>query len=396
MKHSLERDEPSIFEVMGALAKKYDAINLAQGIPDFSPPAVALEAAGTSIRSGGNGYSSSIGMPGLRNAIANHGALAGHFDPDHEITVVAGATEGLLCALKALTSPGDEVLVALPCYDFYPALIALAGCKMVGVKLREEENGLMFDKNLLEEALTSQTRVLLVNSPHNPSGHVLRKEEADLLADIAVSANLILLCDEVYEHFCFDRAHISLGCDPRVRARTVVVCAASKTFNLPGWRVGWVSAHAPLTRRIRTVHAAMTFCAPSPLQVGVQAALAHCASGEYLTNLKEEHEKRRDLMVRLIEAAGWRPLKPAGGFFIIAQAPEAFAEVAINELCIDMTMSGKVAALPIAEMSTVVEANSRYARFMFSRDLSTLEEAGRLLSAYTHIHNPHGTHRFEN
>ncbi len=266
----------TIFAEMTALAVRHDAVNLGQGFPDTDGPAGMLEVARSAIASGCNQYPPGAGIPELRKAIAEH--QAAHYglvhDPDTEVLVTVGATEAISAALLALVHPGDEVLLIEPYYDSYAAAVALAGATRRSVPLVADGNRFALDTDSLAEAITPATRALILNSPHNPTGTVLHRDELTTLAAVAAEHDLLVIADEVYEHLVFDGAqHLPIATLPEMAQRTLSVSSAGKTFSVTGWKIGWVCGPAHLVAAVRATKQFLTFVGGAPFQPAVAHAL---------------------------------------------------------------------------------------------------------------------------
>jgi N-succinyldiaminopimelate aminotransferase len=263
----------TIFAEMSALAVATGSINLGQGFPDEDGPQEMLDAAIEAIRGGHNQYPPGIGVPELRHAIAAHQAkwYSLDYDPDSEVLVTAGATEAIAASLLALCEPGSEVVTFEPYYDSYAACIAMAGAQRRVVQLRAPDWS--FDLDALERAISPRTRVLLLNSPHNPTGKVFSVEELELVARLCVDHDLLAVTDEVYEHLAFDGRHVPLATMPGMRDRTVTISSGGKTFSCTGWKVGWICAPPALVDAVKTVKQFLTYVNGGPFQYGVAVGL---------------------------------------------------------------------------------------------------------------------------
>ena len=270
----------TIFAEMSALALSTGAINLGQGFPDTDGPEEIREAAVRALRDGrGNQYPPGPGVPELRTAITAHQQrrYGLGYDPDTEVLVTAGATEAIAAALLALVEPGDEVIALEPYYDSYAACIAMAGGRRVPVTLRahEDEGRFHLDLDELRDAVTDRTRLLLINTPHNPTGTVLTREELAAIAELAVERDLLVVTDEVYEHLVFDAAeHVPLATFPGMRERTVTISSSGKTFSFTGWKVGWVTGAPELVTAVRSAKQYLTYVSAGPFQYAVAEALS--------------------------------------------------------------------------------------------------------------------------
>src|SRR6266540_2157730 len=292
----------TIFAEMSALAVRTGAVNLGQGFPDSDGPALVAEAAIDAIRSGHNQYPPGIGIPALRAAIAEHQRhwwdLA--YDPDTEVLVTAGATEALAACFLALCDAGDEVVMFEPYYDSYAAGVAMAGAARRTVLLRAPSYG--FDADDLRAAITPRTRLLVLNSPHNPTGKVFSADELRAIAAVAVEHDLVVVTDEVYEHIVFDGTHIPMATLPGMAERTLTISSAGKTFSFTGWKVGWACGPAELVTAARTAKQFLTYTVATPLQHAVAAALA--LPDDYYGGLAAGLRAKRDRLCAGLEAAG--------------------------------------------------------------------------------------------
>ncbi|ACY15055.1 aminotransferase class I/II-fold pyridoxal phosphate-dependent enzyme [Haliangium ochraceum] len=304
----------TIFSEMTRLATEHSAVNLGQGFPDFDGPEFVKRAAIDAIESGHNQYCRSFGIPTLNAAIAAHQERFWglRYHPETEITVYAGATEAIFATLQALCDVGDEVVLFEPYYDSYMASVAAAGAVARPVKLVSPD--FAYDPAELERAITPRTRLLLLNSPHNPSGKVFGRDELEHIAQLCTERDLIAVTDEVYEHLVFEGEHIPLASLPGMRERTVQISSLGKSFSLTGWKIGHTCASPPLTRALRTAHQFITFCNGSPLQVA--AAVAYAAPDSYFDELSRDYRIRRDRLCAGLADIGFEVLPPAGTYFV--------------------------------------------------------------------------------
>jgi N-succinyldiaminopimelate aminotransferase len=309
----------TVFAEMSALAVATGSVNLGQGFPDYPGPSAVLDVARAAIGTAADQYPPGPGIPELRAAIAAHvRRFRGRdLDPDSEVLVTAGATEALSAALLALLETGDEVVLFEPMYDCYAAGIAMAGGVARPVPLRPPADGAgrwTFDPAELRTAITPRTRLLLVNTPHNPTGTVFTRDELALLAEHALEHDLLVLTDEVYEHLVFDGAeHVSMAALPGMRERTLVVGSAGKTFNVTGWKIGWISGPAPLVSAVRTAKQFLTYVNGGPFQPAVAAGLA--LPDEYFAGVAKDLQYRRDVLVQGLQAAGLPVISPEATYF---------------------------------------------------------------------------------
>jgi N-succinyldiaminopimelate aminotransferase len=309
----------TVFAEMSALAVATGSINLGQGFPDYPGPPEVLDVARAAIGTAADQYPPGPGTPELRAAIAGHvERFGGHaYDPADEVLVTAGATEALSATMLALLEPGDEVVLFEPMYDCYAAAIAMAGGVARPVPLRPPASGAgpwTFDVAELRAAVTPRGRVLLLNSPHNPTGKVFTRAELGTLAALAMEHELLVLTDEVYEHLVFSGArHTSLATVPGMRERTLVVSSAGKTFNVTGWKVGWICGPAPLVSAVRTAKQFLTYVNAGPFQPAVAAGLR--LPDDYFAGIARDLEYRRDVLVRGLAAAGLPVVSPEATYF---------------------------------------------------------------------------------
>lgn len=307
----------TVFAEMSALATRTGAINLGQGFPDTDGPPEVAEAAVRAIREGeGNQYPPGPGIPELRRAVAEHQRhrYGLSWDPDTEVLVTAGATEAITSAVLALTEPGDEVIALEPFYDSYSACTAMAGAHLVGVTLRPP--GYALDVDALRHAVTDRTRMILLNSPHNPTGAVLSREELAAVAELAVRHDLLVVTDEVYEYLVYEGEHLPLASFPGMRDRTVSISSHGKTFAFTGWKIGWVTGPAALVSAVRTVKQFLTYVSGGPFQYAAAQALALPRS--YFDALTDGMRARRDLLADGLTEAGFTVFRPRGTYFVTA------------------------------------------------------------------------------
>ncbi|ANS66815.1 aminotransferase [Streptomyces lincolnensis] len=377
----------TIFAEMSALAVRTGAINLGQGFPDTDGPEEIREAAVRALRAGhGNQYPPGPGIPELRTAISAHqqrryGLL---FDPDTEVLVTAGATEAIAASLLALLEPGDEVVALEPYYDSYAACIAMAGGKRVPVTLRPHEDSFRLDLDELRAAVTDRTRLLLINTPHNPTGTVLTREELTAIAELAVERDLLVVTDEVYEHLVFGEAeHLPLAGFPGMRERTVTIGSAGKTFSFTGWKVGWVTAAPELVAAVRSAKQFLTYVSSGPFQYAVAEALA--LPDTYFTAFRDDMLAKRDLLATGLAEAGFKVFRPAGTYFVttdirplgtaLSQEGDGFA------FCRALPERAGVVAIPNAVFYDHRDAGAPFVRFAFCKRTEVLEEAVKRLKA---------------
>jgi len=377
----------TIFAEMSALAVQTGAINLGQGFPDTDGPEEVREAAVRALRDGrGNQYPPGPGVPELRTAIAAHQErrYGLSYDPGTEVLVTAGATEAIAATLLSLLEPGDEVIALEPYYDSYAACIAMAGGTRVPVTLRPHEDSFRLDLDELRAAVTDRTRLLLINTPHNPTGTVLTRAELTAIAELAVERDLLVVTDEVYEHLVFDAAeHLPLATFPGMRDRTVTIGSAGKTFSFTGWKVGWVTAAPGLVSAVRSAKQFLTYVSSGPFQYAVAEALA--LPDSYFTAFREDMLAKRDLLAAGLADAGFKVFQPAGTYFIttdirplgtvLSEEGDGFA------FCRALPERAGVVAIPNAVFYDHREAGAPFVRFAFCKRTEVLEEATKRLKA---------------
>jgi N-succinyldiaminopimelate aminotransferase len=372
----------TIFAEMTALAQQTGAVNLGQGFPDTDGPNAMLEQAVDAIRGGLNQYPPGPGLPPLRQAIAAHrkGRYGLAYDPDSEILVTVGATEAISAAILALCETGDEVVLLEPYYDSYAAALALAGAVRRPVPLRPVSAGgrFTFDPNDLRAAVTSRTRVLLLNSPHNPTGTALTVDELQTIADIAIEHDLIVVTDEVYEHLTFDDVvHVPIATLPGMRERTVSVSSAGKTFSVTGWKVGWICAPAALVRAVMTVKQFLTFTHSGPMQLAVAHGLLR--EMEWVEALRSSLQLRRDRLADGLAAVGLDVHRPEATYFIQADVrPLGLTDGA--SFARTLPHEAGVVGIPTVVFCDDPDVGRPFVRFAFCKRDDVLDEAvGRLL-----------------
>ncbi|MEU8541205.1 pyridoxal phosphate-dependent aminotransferase [Streptomyces sp. NPDC048717] len=366
----------TIFAEMSALATRTGAINLGQGFPDTDGPEEIREAAVRALREGrGNQYPPGPGVPELRTAIAEHQqrryGLA--YDPDSEVLVTAGATEAIAATLLALLEPGDEVVALEPYYDSYAACIAMAGGTRVPVTLRPRDGAFALDLDELRGAITRRTRLILLNTPHNPTGTVLDRAELTAIAELAQEHDLLVVTDEVYEHLVFDDAvHIPLATLPGMRERTVTIGSAGKTYSFTGWKVGWVTASPELTSAVRSAKQFLTYVASGPFQYAIAEALR--LPDSYTDTLRADLQAKRDLLVDGLTAAGFGVHRPAGTYFVTTDI-RPLGEKDGFAFCRALPERAGVVAIPNAVFYDNRDEGAPFVRFAFCKKEAVLREA---------------------
>src|SRR3954449_7857681 len=362
----------TIFTEMSALAERTGAINLGQGFPDEDGPQAVLEAAQAAIRNGRNQYAPLPGVPALRVAIADHQQrfYGISLDPDTEVQVTMGATEAIAAAILGLCEPGDDVLAFDPSYDSYSAATMMAGARFVPIPLQPPD--WTFD----ELPVTPDARVILVNSPHNPTGRVLTRDELQRIADFVIEHDLIAITDEVYEHLVFDGLeHIPLSTLPGMAERTLTISSLGKTFSVTGWKVGWATGPVPLVAAVRAAKQFLTFAGATPFQHAGAAALR--LGDEWYAAFAQELKAKRDRLCGGLAAAGLEVLRPQGTYFANADAGgDATA------FCRELVTRAGVVAIPTSVFSSEPERLRPYVRFAFCKRPAVIDEAARRLAAH--------------
>jgi methionine aminotransferase len=366
----------TIFAVMTALAREHGAINLAQGFPDFDPPSELMERVATAMREGHNQYAPMPGVPALRQAISRKiGACYGREpEPDTEITITAGATQALFCAIQAIVHPGDEVLLLEPAYDSYAPAIRLAG----GIPIPSRLAGPHFrpDWDDVRALLSDKTRLIITNNPHNPTGRVF--DESDMLAlrNIVLDRQLWLLSDEVYEHLVYDgRTHHSVLADPELYARSLVTFSFGKTFHATGWKMGYVVAPPALTAELRKVHQFNVFSVFTPGQVALAGYMEHT---QVWQDLPRFYQAKRDFFFSRLEGAPFKVLPCEGTYFGLLDY-SALSKETDREFCTRFTGLGGVALIPLSPFASQPMEDSRLVRVCFAKTEGLLEQAAEKL-----------------
>jgi len=366
----------TIFAEMTALAVATDSINLGQGFPDTDGPAEVAEVAIAAIRDGrGNQYPPGAGVPELRQAISRHQQrwYGLDVDPDTEVLVTAGATEAIAAAILGLCEPGDEVVVFEPSYDSYLATIAMAGAVAVTVPLRSPDWS--FDPDQLRAAVSPTTRLMLLNTPHNPTGKVFTAAELDEIADVAIERDLIVVTDEVYEHLTFDRDHIPLATRPGMAERTLTISSAGKTFSFTGWKIGWISGPADLIAAVRRVKQFLTYVHGGPFQYAVAHGLG--LPDDYFAGVASSLRDGRDQLAAGLSRLGFDPFVPEAGYFVTTDVtplgePDGMA------FCRALAQQCGVVAIPSVvfySSKAGVRIGLPLVRWAFCKQRSVLDEA---------------------
>ncbi len=362
----------TIFAEMSALADRTASINLGQGFPDTDGPAEVAEAAIAAIRAGHNQYPPGLGIAELRRSIAEHQQrfYGLTYDPDTEILVTTGATEAIAASLLALCDDGDEVVTFEPYYDSYAACIAMAGAHRRVVTLRAPTYH--FDPDDLRAAITPKTRLVLLNSPHNPTGKVFDRGELELIAEICVEHDLLAITDEVYEHLVFDGEHIPLASLPGMRERTVTISSAGKTFSFTGWKIGWVCAVPGLMAAVRMVKQYLTYATGAPFQHAIAGALL--LDDAYYAAFTDDMRLKRDLLCTGLADVGFDVFEPSGTYFVTVDIRPLGADDG-TAFCRYLPERCGVVAIPNVVFYDDVDEGRPLVRFAFCKRMEVLAEA---------------------
>lgn len=374
----------TIFAEMSALATSTGAINLGQGFPDTDGPPAMLEAAQRAIRDGFNQYPPGPGIPELRQAIAESRLRdrGQRFDPDCEVLVTVGATEAIAAAVIALVQTGDEVIMLEPHYDSYPAVVAMSGATGVSVPLRVAAGRFALDPDDLAAAITPRTRLLLLNSPHNPTGTVLTRGELLDIARLAVEHDLVVLTDEVYEYLTYDDVeHIPIATLPGMAERTITVSSAGKTFAATGWKIGWACGPEPLIAAVRAAKQFLTYVGGAPFQPAVAHALRH--EMDWVSRQRESLQHKRDRLCKGLTTAGFDLLRPQGTYFVVTDIRSVAAALDRPAdgmaFCLDLPRLAGVVAIPQEVFHDRPADGRPFVRFAFCKKDSVIAEAAARL-----------------
>lgn len=370
----------SVIREMTRHALRHDAVNLAQGFPDFAAPEAIKQAAKQAIDDEHNQYTITWGTKALRNAIAakysrDYGI---RLDPEREITVTCGSTEGMIASLLATTNPGDEVIIFEPYYENYGPDTWLCGAGRRLVALRPPD--WTFDPGELRRAFNSSTKAIILTTPHNPTGKVFSREELELIATLCREHDALAITDEIYEHIVYDGfGHTPIMALDGMRDRTILVNSMSKTFSVTGWRVGWVAAAPDLSESVRKVHDFLTVNSPAPLQQAGVLALE--LGDDFYADLASHYQERRDILVDVLRDTGFTPWIPRGAYYVMAGI-EKFGFDSDQEFAMHLLETAGVAGVPGSSFFENPKDGSQIIRFCFCKKFETLEEAGRRLRRF--------------
>jgi methionine transaminase len=368
--------QTTIFTVMSELARQEGALNLSQGFPDFDGPAYLLERVQHHMRHGRNQYAPMMGVPSLRAGIAAkvRDLYGCGVDPDREVTVTSGATEALFCAIAAIVNPGDEVIVFDPAYDSYEPVVRLQGGRCRRVALHPPDYRIDWDQ--VADQVNERTRLVIINTPHNPTGTVWTRADIEALRALVADRDVYLLADEVYEHIIFDgRPHESLCRYPDLFARSFVVSSFGKTYHTTGWKIGYCVAPAPLTAEFRRIHQFVTFASNTPVQLGLADFLA--AHPEHHRNLGVFYQRKRDLFCALLAGSRFRVVPSSGTYFQLLDYADITDERDVD-LAQRLTRELRLATIPVSVFYEQ-DPGHRMLRVCFAKDDATLRAAAEIL-----------------
>lgn len=368
----------TIFTRMSQLAAETGALNLSQGFPDFDGPQALRDAVGQHIASGHNQYSPMTGLPALRSQVAAKIARSYgvHVDADTEVTITPGATQAIFCAIQAVIHAGDEVIVFDPCYDSYEPSVELAGGRCVHVQLGLDDFSIDWQK--LTDALTPRTRMIILNTPHNPSGALISRTELDQLAALIADRDIYLISDEVYEHLVYDGVpHVSVLSHPELYHRAFVVSSFGKTYHVTGWKTGYVVAPPALTAELRKVHQYVSFCGVTPLQYALADYMA--ASPEHVEELPGFYQAKRDLFCDLLKPSRFTFTPVAGTYFQLVDYAHIRPDLNDVDMAVWLTREHGVATIPVSVFYQTPPEGQRLVRLCFAKREETLREAAEKL-----------------
>jgi aminotransferase len=378
----------SVIREMSRVAARHQAVNLAQGFPDFPAPEVIKNAAVDAINADINQYAITWGAKPFRDAIAAkyRRLYAIDVDPENEITVCCGSTEGMMAALLAVSNPGDEVIIFEPYYENYGPDTLLCGASRRFVPLHAPDWS--FDPDELRRAFSPRTKAIIINTPNNPTGKVFTRRELTSIAELCQEFDALAITDEIYEHIVYDGAeHVPLMTLPGMRDRTILVNSLSKTYSVTGWRVGWVLASPDLTDTIRKVHDFLTVGAAAPLQQAGAAALS--LPDSYYAHLAADYAERRDLLRPVLERAGLKPFQVSGAYYVMTDIGD-FGYSSDVEFVRDLVEKVGIAGVPGSSFFADPRQGSRFVRFCFCKRRETIEHARERLTGIGRLQRKRG------
>ncbi len=364
---------------MTKLANERGAINLSQGFPDFDAPEEIIEEAVRAVRGGFNQYARSQGHMPLAEAIASkiRRDYGMGYNPETELLITNGVTEGIASVFLALLNPGDEVIFFEPHYDSYPVCAALAGARCRFYTLRFPSFGI--DGDELEKNFNSRTQILFINTPHNPTGKVFSRDELEMISRLCIKHNVTVVTDEVYEHLTYDGvSHIPIASMPGMRERTLTISGAGKTFSITGWRIGWITGPVAGIRAVHTAHQYITFAPATPLQEAL-ASVIRSIGESYFTNLKSAYHKRRGILLEALQDTGFNPSVPAGTYYILADFTGLHKKGDVDFVHFLIDRCGVAAIPPSVFYSKDPDEGKSLVRFAFCKRETTLKKAAEAL-----------------
>lgn len=382
----------TIFTEMTRLAQRHNAVNLAQGFPDFDGPDFVKDAAIDAIRAGRSQYARMFGDPALNAALAKRWQTltAQNVDPDTQITVTSGCTEAIAATMLGVINPGDRVVMFEPFYDSYRATAVMAGAEPRFVTLRPPadvragavtSSPFWFDMGELERAMAG-ARAILLNTPHNPTGHVFTRDELERIAFLCAKHNVLAITDEVYEDLTYGHEHVRLATLPGMSERTITLSSLGKTFSLTGWKIGWAITTPVLSQAVRAAHQFLTFATATPLQIGAVAAIERGA--DYITSLRRRFAEAREFLASTLASLGFGVVMPRGTYFIMADHSAVSRRMGVSgdiEFCRELPARIGVASIPPSVLYDNPEHGRTLVRFAFCKKQATLEEAARRMRA---------------
>jgi methionine aminotransferase len=365
----------TIFSKMSAMATQEQALNLSQGFPDFDCSPELVELVHQAMRSGQNQYAPMAGLPALREKIAlkTEFLYGGKYNPETEITVTAGATQAIFTAIASTVNEGDEVIMFTPAYDCYEPAIELVGGKPVYVQLKDPDYKINWEE--VKKVINQRTKMIIINSPHNPTGSILSKNDLAELEKLTMQSNMLVLSDEVYEHIIFDNErHNSVAAFPKLAERSFIISSFGKTYHTTGWKIGYCLAPKELMKEFRKTHQYNVFSVNTPIQTAYASFLDY--KGAYL-DLAAFYQEKRDLFRKMVEGSRFT-LKPAQGSYFQLLGYEKISEEADTDFAIRLTKEFKVASIPVSVFYNK-KVDHKVLRFCFAKQNSTLEQAAAIL-----------------
>ncbi|MEQ9423870.1 MAG: methionine aminotransferase [Cyclobacteriaceae bacterium] len=375
MQSKLPHTGTTIFTIMSKMAAEHDAINLSQGFPDFEIAPELIDMVHHHMKAGRNQYPPMPGVPALREQIASkiEKLYARNTDPDSEITITTGATEGIYATITALVHPGDEVIIFEPAYDLYDPTIHLCGGKTVRIKMQFPDYQIPWDE--VREKVNDKTRLIIINTPHNPTGTVLTSSDMQQLEGIVAASSAFVLCDEAYEHIVFDEAgHESMLKHPALTERGIAAFSFGKTFHATGWKMGYTVAPREVTEEIRRIHQWVNFTVNTPIQ---WAMADYLKDPDHYLEVSPMYKKKRDLFQQLTKGSNLRPLKCSGTYFQL-MSYESISTLGDFDLASKLTKESGIASIPVSAFYDDKEDN-KVLRFCFAKTDETLEKAAAII-----------------